>query len=152
MWTKTKSLFLSRILTVVMTAMIILITFFIPSIAEWYQDISVGEGLLGNKIVIPMCTSIYICEFFALIAMRSLYVLLKNINKNEVFVKKNTACLRRISWMFMLASVSLLIFGLWRYIFLFAAFLSFMFGLVMRVLKNVFEKAVEIKSENDFTI
>ena len=96
MWTKTKSLFLSRILTVVMTAMIILITFFVPSIAEWYQDISVGEGLLGNKIVIPMCTSIYICEFFALIAMRSLYVLLENINKNEVFVEKNTACLRRI--------------------------------------------------------
>jgi hypothetical protein len=27
-----------------------------------------------------------------------------------------------------------------------------MLGLVMRVLKNVFEKAVEIKSENDFTI
>ena len=75
MWTKTKSLFLSRILTVVMTAMIILITFFIPSIAEWYQDISVGEGLLGNKIVIPMCISIYICEFFDLIDIRSLYVI-----------------------------------------------------------------------------
>ena len=89
MWTKTKSLFLSRILTVVMTAMIILITFFIPSIAEWYQDISVGEGLLGNKIVIPMCISIYICEFFALIAMRSLYVLLENINSLSLNHKKS---------------------------------------------------------------
>jgi len=27
-----------------------------------------------------------------------------------------------------------------------------MLGLVIRVLKNVFEKAVELKSENDFTI
>ena len=34
----------------------------------------------------------------------------------------------------------------------FAGFLAIMFGLIMRVLKNVFEKAVEIKSENDFTV
>jgi hypothetical protein len=30
--------------------------------------------------------------------------------------------------------------------------MAVMFGLIMRVLKNVFEKAVEIKTENDFTI
>ena len=46
----------------------------------------------------------------------------------------------------------LFIFSLWQTIFLFAAILVIMFGLIMRVLKNVFEKAVEIKSENDFTI
>lgn len=33
-----------------------------------------------------------------------------------------------------------------------AAFFAVMLGLVIRVLKNVFEKAVELKSENDFTI
>jgi hypothetical protein len=35
---------------------------------------------------------------------------------------------------------------------MFAAFFAMFLGLVMRVLKNVFEKAVELKSENDFTI
>jgi hypothetical protein len=44
------------------------------------------------------------------------------------------------------------VLALWRDIFIFAGFFSVMFGLIMRVLKNVFEKAVEIKSENDFTI
>lgn len=52
----------------------------------------------------------------------------------------------------MIMGVVLFIFSLWRIIFLFAAILVIMFGLIMRVLKNVFEKAVEIKSENDFTI
>ena len=45
-----------------------------------------------------------------------------------------------------------MIFGLWSSIFAFIGMVAIMFGLIMRVLKNVFEKAVEIKSENDFTI
>lgn len=52
----------------------------------------------------------------------------------------------------MLAGTAFLVLGLWRFIFLLAGFLAIMFGLIMRVLKNVFEKAVEIKSENDFTV
>ena len=35
---------------------------------------------------------------------------------------------------------------------LICAFFAMFMGLVMRVLKNVFEKAVELKSESDFTI
>ena len=45
-----------------------------------------------------------------------------------------------------------MIFGLCSSIFAFIGMVAIMFGLIMRVLKNVFEKAVEIKSENDFTI
>ena len=153
MWTKTKSLFLSRILTAIMSGLVVIMTFFLPSICRWYEDISLGTGLFGSAgIVIPMCISLYICEIFALTALYSLHVLLGNINRNEVFIPQNTACLRRISWACMLAGCSLFIFGLWRFIFILAAFLAVMFGLIMRVLKNVFEKAVEIKSENDYTI
>ena len=52
----------------------------------------------------------------------------------------------------MLAGAAFLILGIWRFVFIFPAFMAVMFGLIMRVLKNVFEKAVEIKTENDFTI
>lgn len=153
MWTKTKSLYLSRILTTAVSAMVVIMTFFVPAIANWYQQLSQGSGFFGDaEIVIPMCVCMYICEVFALAAMYSLHVLLKNISRNEVFTQQNTLCLRRISWSFMLAGCVLFVFGLWRFIFMLAAFLAVMFGLVMRVLKNVFEEAVEIKSENDFTI
>ncbi len=153
MWTKTKSLFLSRVLTASATVIIIIMTFFVPAISRWYEDVSVGGGLLGDHgIFLPMCIIMYICEAFALTAMVSLIILLGNINREQVFIPENTTCLRRISWCCMLAGGALFVFGLWRAVFFLAALLAIMFGLIMRVLKNVFEKAVEIKSENDFTI
>lgn len=153
MWTKTKSLFLSRVLTISAAGLIFIITFFVPAIAEWYEGTSVGEGLFGSDgIVIPMCISLYFCEIMAFMALWSLNRLLGNISRGEVFIPQNTSCLRKISWECMLVGIALFIFGLWRFIFIAGAFFAVMFGLIMRVLKNVFEKAVEIKSENDFTI
>lgn len=154
MWNKTKSLLLSRILTWIANIIVIILTFFVPRFSVWYEDsFSHDYGFFNNSdIVIPMCIILYICEIFALIVLYSLHILLGNINKDIVFNEKNTMCLRRISWSCMLAGVAFLILGLWRFIFLLAGFSAIMFGLIMRVLKNVFEKAVEIKSENDFTI
>lgn len=99
-----------------------------------------------------MCIVIYVCLAFALSALAALHILLSNINSGKVFIPQNTRCLRLISWACMLAGAALVVLGLWRFVFLFAALLAVMVGLVMRVMKNVFEKAVEIKSENDFTI
>lgn len=153
MWNKTKSLLLSRILTAVMTFIILILTFFIPALSELYSDFSSDRGLFAViNVTIPLCITLYICEVLALFAMHSLSVLLGNLNRDEVFVNSNTVCLRRISWACMLAGFVLFIFGLWRFIFIIAAYFAILLGLVMRVLKNVFEKAVEIKSENDFTI
>lgn len=165
MWTKTKSLLLSRILAYAVTGVFFILTFFVPSLAAWYEDISVGHGLIGEGSILgdsgflgsaglagPMCVCLYVCELLAFAALWALHVLLENINKEKVFIEGNTKCLRVISWACMLAGVSFAVFGLWRFIFFLPAFFAVMFGLIMRVLKNVFEKAVEIKSENDFTI
>jgi len=154
MWNKTKSLLLSRILTWIATAIVIILTFFVPRFSMWYEDsFSHDYGFFsGSDVVVPMCIILYICEFLAFIVLYSLHVLLGNINKDCVFIEQNTLCLRKISWACMLAGVAFFVLGLWRFIFMLAGFLAVMFGLIMRVLKNVFEKAVEIKSENDFTV
>ncbi len=153
MWTKTKSLFLSRVLTAATGGIFFIMTFFVPTIAKWYERSSLGRGLFENsQIVLPMCICLYICELLAFAALYELHILLKNVNEESVFVERNTVCLRRISWACMFAGVSFAVFGLWKFIFLLPAMFAVMFGLIMRVLKNVFEKAVEIKSENDFTI
>ncbi|MDD6279074.1 MAG: DUF2975 domain-containing protein [Oscillospiraceae bacterium] len=153
MWTKTKSLTLSRILAAAMTGMTMITTFFVPSMCRWYENVSVGSGFFGDSgIFLPMCICLYICECLALTAMWGLHVLLRNISRGDVFTERNTLCLRIISWACMMAGVVFAVFGMWRFIFFLPAFFAVMFGLIMRVLKNVFEKAVEIKSENDFTI
>lgn len=102
--------------------------------------------------MVPFSLTIYFCGVMIIGITVSLYRLLTNIKNDRVFVKENTKCLRRISWECMLAGLALVIFGLWRYFFFGFAFAFVFMGLIMRVLKNVFEKAVEIKSENDFTI
>lgn len=152
MWTKTKSLFLSRVLTLAMSIMLVVYLFIVPVIAEWYSAVSVGKGFIEGEIYVPMCVMLYICGAFAIIATAALHVLLYNIDKGQVFIPQNTRCLRIISWACMLVGVTFFVFGLWRNILWFASFFAVMFGLIMRVLKNVFEKAVEIKSENDYTI
>ena len=153
MWNKTKSLMLSRIMTAAMTGMLVILMFFIPSVSFWYEDVSVGEGFFGGAhIAVPLIICLYIGEILALTAMYMLHRLLRNIDRGEVFIAENTRCLRVISWACMMAGADLAVFGMWRFIAIIPAFLAVMFGLVMRVLKNVFEKAVEIKSENDFTI
>ncbi|SHM90752.1 DUF2975 domain-containing protein [Ruminococcus flavefaciens] len=155
MWNNNKSLFLSRVLTITAAGVAIFVAFFIPTIAEWYQYMMTVEaaGILDRETMyVPMCITLYVCDALALGALWNLHVLLGNISRDEVFIPKNTSCLRRISWLCMGAGSVCIIFGLWSSIFAFVGMVAIMFGLIMRVLKNVFEKAVEIKSENDFTI
>ncbi len=155
MWNKDKSLILSRILTFAAAFVALFVAFFIPTIADWYKYEMTYEAeslLQRSTMYLPMCITLYVCDALALAALWNLNSLLRNIGRNEVFVSKNTVCLRRISWICMLAGLALIIFGLWSIIFMVFGMCAVMFGLIMRVLKNVFEKAVEIKSENDFTI
>lgn len=152
MWTKTKSLFLSRILTAVVAGVFLILTFFVPAVSKFYESISEPVGLINGSIFLPMCIGLYIAEIFGFTALWSLNKLLDNINKDAVFIEENTRCLRRISWSCVLAACSFAVIGLWRFIFIMPALFAGMLGLIIRVLKNVFEKAVEIKSENDFTI
>lgn len=152
MWTKTKSLLLSRILTVVVAAVFVMVACVLPLIVEFYDHISEPLGLIKGDIFIPFCTGLYAAIALALSALFFLHKLLDNINKEIVFDSSNTKCLRVISWCCILAAVDFFILCLWRYIFAMPAVMALMLGLIMRVLKNVFEKAVEIKSENDFTI
>lgn len=152
MWTKTKSLMLSRMLVYTLLVLLGAALACVPAISKWYDTISAGVGFIKGSTFVPVCVMLYICDIFGLLAVNALRILLNNINNDLVFTEQNTKCLRTISWACMLAGVTFAVFGIWRFSFFFAAFFAVFLGLVMRVLKNVFEKAVEIKSENDFTI
>ncbi|MCR5121535.1 MAG: DUF2975 domain-containing protein [Ruminococcus sp.] len=152
MWNKHRSLKLSRILVLCFSVMIFMMTFFVPFVADWYEDVSDGMGLIGGSVYVPMMVTLYVCEGLAVWAVAELHILLKNISKGEVFIERNTRCLRCISWACLLAGGVFGVMALWRFLLFLPAFFAVMFGLIMRVLKNVFEQAVEIKSENDFTI
>ena len=80
MWTKTKSLLLSRILTVVVAAVFVLVAFVLPLMVEFYDMISEPIGLIKGEIFIPFCIGLYIAIALALVALFFMHKLLDNIS------------------------------------------------------------------------
>ncbi|MBQ6708146.1 MAG: DUF2975 domain-containing protein [Clostridia bacterium] len=89
---------------------------------------------------------------FAYITLYSLLRLLFNIKKDGIFIPPNTQYLRRISWCCFAVAVITFIGGLFYIPFLFISVAAAFVGLMLRVVKNVMQSAVEIKAENELTI
>lgn len=111
-----------------------------------------------------------ICSFFAVVpagyvALVCLDKILINVKREVVFSAKNVKLLRIISWACFYAGLigaltfAIMLIKMIPFVaFLFAlanltlAIAEMFMGLVVRVVKNIFEKAIEIKDENELTI
>ena len=102
-----------------------------------------------NAIVL---VAAYILLAFALLANTLLFTLLLQVKGENVFSAKSVSLIRGISW----CSIGVgLIFALLTYYFTLSsviAFAALFLGLCVRVVKNVIERATEIKDENDLTV
>lgn len=148
MWTPSKSALASSICNRIMICIVIGIVATAPYLVKGY----VLYTMKDTVIILPLTLTIYACAVPGLIALFSLDRLLANIKKKEVFIEKNVKYLRAISWCSFTVSLILLISGFYYILFLIMAFAAAFFGLILRVVKNVIEQAVIIKSENDYTI
>ena len=137
------SFVINRILIVIILAAI----FFLPSFLTWFTKLSDK-----SDIYLPLIITVYVSILPAIAALISLDRLLNNIKKNQVFIEINTLCLRIISWCCFLIGIIYSVFGYFYLMSLMISFAAVFFGIILRVLKNVFAKAVEIKNENDFTV
>jgi hypothetical protein len=78
--------------------------------------------------------------------------LLNNIGSDKVFISQNVRFLRLISWSCFAIAFIYGIFGFYYLISILIAIAAAFIGIIIRVIKNIFEQAIEIKSENDLTI
>ena len=78
--------------------------------------------------------------------------LLAGISLGEVFTAGNIALLRRCSWCCMIVAAICLLFTAALFYFLLVAAAAAFIGLILRVIKNVFQQALALKEENDYTI
>ncbi len=153
MWNKTKSLQLSLLLVKVLFVFIPILMCCVPVIVEWYDAVyGEGVGFLNGSVFWPLSITLYLAAICGMVCLYALHKLLLNIRKEDVFTAQNCKCLRVISWCCILAAIPFGIFGIWRALSFMIALVAAFFGLILRVLKNVFEKAVELKEESDFTI
>lgn len=144
-WTEPMSLLLSsvivKILAVLFAAACVYAPFAVKGFAEQF----------GLNIPLFM-TVFYLCAVFAFTALFFLNRLLKNIRKAEIFIDENVRILRILSWCCYLVGITMAVYSIWEYPFIVISAAAAFFGLIIRVLKNVFRKAVEIREENDGTI
>lgn len=146
-WTQKASLRLTTIINWVAFATVVFLMFFIPVMARWYDDVS-----MTPPIFLPLCICLYLSAGQGLVVLLTLGRLLHNLNRDRIFVTQNVTCLRIISWCCF--GISLVFLGLawFRSLGLLVAFAAAFFGLILRVLKNVFARAVALQDEADYTI
>ncbi len=146
-WTAPKSLYLTRILVKATIALCIMAAFCVPICTEWYDTVS-GQNPIHNLLNVVL----YISDALGLISMWELNGMLNRISKQDIFVAENVKVLRIISWCCFGIAALFFVLTFFRMLALIITFAAALFGMIMRVLKNVFELAVELRQENDFTI
>jgi len=137
------SLIASQIMTVVLFFLIIAACFALPAVVD-----RIGTDRDYTFFYISLYTSV----FPGLICDLALFILLTNIKRNLIFTSANVKLLRIISWCCIFVGLEYFVFGHSFVSLILCSFAALFFGLILRVIKNVFEKAVEIREENDFTI
>lgn len=152
MWDKDKSVMLThtivRLCYILLTALAIALPFMLR--CDFFHFIKIRTYVEGPfYTVVPA----------GYIALFCLDKLLINIKKDIVFDNKNVKLLRIISWACTFAgTVGLISFtAILIKDFMFETLLvltmgEFFMALVIRVVKNIFVKAIEIKEENDLTV
>ena len=151
MWTKKNSVSLSLIVTRIIMVLCLGVAAGVPFLITSRAFYYVGGIRTGMEPAMPVV--IYLCLIPAFILLFSLDNLLRNIKNDEVFIYKNVKSLRIISWACFSVAIILLFAGIFVSLpfFVVSAAAGF-FGLIIRVVKNVIEAAVDLKNENDFTI
>lgn len=109
-------------------------------------NISIEELILISKIIV------YLLNFLGLITGTLLLLILLEVKKDNIFVFNNVSYLRGCSWLCIIAAILFFTLGSVYWTCLLLAFAAGLVGLMLRVVKNIVERAVEIKEENDLTI
>lgn len=96
--------------------------------------------------------TIYACAVPLGFLLWNLWKLVVDIGLEEIFTEANIRRLRVISWMcFAVSGICLASMAYYLFWGIFAACMAFM-GMLIRVIKNTFERARELKEEVDYTI
>ena len=96
--------------------------------------------------------TVYACSVFAWLLLWRLWALLGNLRRGEVFTAQNVSCLRAVSWCCAGAAAICLLSALYYPSFLMVSAAAGFMCLIVRVVKNVFQQAIAMKTELDLTI
>ena len=149
-WNESRSIRLSRGLVALFFAALVAC-----DIGGWWlvqfvcENWGVSHGQAGVYVLLAC---LYLCSVPAYRLLYDLNCLLRNIQAAQVFLPVNVKLLRQISWCcFAACAICLCGMLVWPSLFVIATAAGFV-GLIVRVIKNVFEQAIRMKDELDYTV
>ncbi len=155
MWNRKRSVALSIAVCFIFVAILTAGLFLGPLAVKMWFTVYRGWSENGNTtkdMLMLFSACFYPSAIFAYITLYSLLKLLFNIKKDEIFINQNVKYLRRISWCCFAVAIITLIGGVFYIPFCCISVAAAFVGLMLRVVKNVMQNAVEIKTENELTI
>ena len=155
MWSSKHSVVLSIVVCWVVVAVLTAGVVFGPwAIESWFTRYRGWDASSTGMIQVSFLFKLvfYPCAVFAYVTLYSLLRLLFNIKKDEIFTTQNVIFLRRISWCCFVVAVITGAGGVFYVPYFAVAVAAGFVGLMLRVVKNVMQRAVEIREENELTI
>lgn len=129
--------------------------FWLPTLTEMLLNLPDNIGNRGD--ISPLGRTLSLISAYGivldiLLADTILFFLLRNIRKGEVFTARTVALIRGVSWCCIGLAVPFGFLGIYFQLSWIVCVLALFLGLCLRVCKNAFEVANEIKEENDLTV
>lgn len=100
----------------------------------------------------PLILAIYLCSIPAWVALCCLFRLLQRIRGGLVFCAENIRSMRLTAWCCMTVALLCTAAAFFHPLLLVVAAAAALMGLIVRIVKNVFQQALAMKDELDFTV
>ncbi len=149
-WTKDKSIKLSIVCVFVFAA--ILLALDIWTVWGWIAPNFELRTQLQWQYYVMFTATVASGSICAWICLWALYRLLKNIQAGRVFTEDTVKLLRIISWCCAGAAAVCLLSTAYAWPFLIVAIAAAFMMLIVRIVKNCFRQAIDMKAELDLTI
>ena len=149
MWSESRSLVLSKICLILFMALLLAAAILAPRLVRWLMYMSVQARMADRWLFLG---TIYVGCAPAAALLFCLYMFLHRIGKGRVFVKENIFYLRFISWCCFFGAVICLVSGLYYFPWYVVGVAAAFAGIIVRVIKNVFAKAVSLQDDAKLTI
>ncbi len=152
---KKLSIIISLILTILLFASLIFLTYWLPNVVTSMIDTTDNVGNRENITQVGrtfVLVDAYGMVAVAYVAVTLIFLLLRSVFRGRVFEKVTFRLLSAISWCCFAEGVFMMLLVVYFQLAAGLAIGACMVGLCLRVVKNVIEEAARIKAENDFTI
>lgn len=147
-WNTNKSIILSQVCVAVFALLLAALDIGAYWAVGWY----IGLRGMAWQQGAGMTATIYLCSVFGWLLLWQMWRLLGNIRRGEVFIPGNVRCLRLVSWCCVGAGAVCLASSFFYLPFAAVAIAAGFMALIVRIVKNVFEQAIRMKDELDYTI